>query len=168
MVLNDGAPLPAAFRNFRPGLKVPWSGRRHWAAPAPAFGRPPPELERLGQSRRPLGRLVRFRLHLAGADALLLRAEPEARLIAARAGGSIIRFGKGKPNDPFYLRCAGRSCDGLVVDLLVGNVTPTRVELIGFLYALPLAARPLLAARPREAAPHYTPDASISIRKLKL
>ena len=168
MVLNDGAGLPAGFEAFRPGAKVAWSRRRHWAAPALAVATAPPRLEPLGERPHPLGRLIRFRLRSAGRDALLLRAEPDAALIAARAGGSVARFGRGKPDDPFQLRCNGRSCDGLVVDLLVGGPRPLAMTLIGFRHVLPPAARPLVTARPAAAAPHYTPDATISVTDIRL
>jgi hypothetical protein len=168
MVLNDGAALPDGYDGFRAGVEVPWSRRRHWAATAPSLALAAAGVERLGTARHPDGRWIRLRLRMAGHDSLLLRTEPGHRLVAVRLGRALTRFGRGRPGDPFYLRCSGRSCDGASLDLLVAGGRPVPATLVGFRYALPAAARPLLAARPARAAPHYIPDASITVTELEL
>jgi hypothetical protein len=168
LVVNDGAALPPGFSGFEPGVKISWSSRRRWAAPAPLLPMPAPMLERLGETVTPLGRHIRLRFHASGNDALILRAESDAGFIAVRAGGAITRFGLAGPKDVFALRCSGRYCDRLVVDLLLRSRAPVSAKLIGLRYTLPAQARALLAARPADAAPQYTPDATVSVVPTRL
>jgi hypothetical protein len=168
MVVNDGAPLPAAYSNFAKGVKVPWSSRRRWAAPAPLLPVAAPILEGVGEHVTPLGRRLRLRLHASGNDAVILRAGKDAHFIAARAGGAEARFGRGKGEEAYSLRCNGRACDGLVIDLLVGSRAPVPAKLIGIRYALPPSAKPLSTARPALAAPQYSPDSTLTVTDLRL
>jgi hypothetical protein len=168
MAVNDGAALPAGYGRFREGKKVAWSTRKRWAAPAPLVESGMPAIERLSERRHPLGRIVTLRLHAGGNDALLLSGGKDSAFLAAEAGGAIARFGPGKAKDDYRLRCAGRSCDGLVVRLLIGRSRPVEARLIGFRFALPAAAAPLLAARPRTSAPQYTPDQTVSVASVRL
>ena len=168
MVVNDGARLPSAFSGYREGVKVPWSSRKRWTAPAPLLPTAAPWIERVGETATTLGRRIRLRLHMAGNDSLILRGDRKAGFIAAAAGGSVARFGRGKADDAFSLRCNGRSCEGLTVDLLVAGRDRVRAKLIGLLYALPAQAIPLVRARPADAAPQYSPDATLSVRDMML
>ena len=123
----------------------------------------------MGESLAPGGgRLIRFRIASQGADQVVLRAEPSSGLEAVRIAGSLGRFGAGGKQDPFFVRCAGRSCDGAVMDLLVGRAGPLDLTLIGIRFGLPAAAAPLLAARPVAAQPQYSPDSSYAIDRLRL
>ncbi|MEA3054116.1 MAG: hypothetical protein QOG72_3019 [Sphingomonadales bacterium] len=169
LVINDGAPLPAGFGTaFERGVEVPWSGRKRWAAPAP--GRPiePPRVEVVAQRATAAGRLLTLRLATNGAETVLLRAKPEAGLLAVRAGGRVRRFGGSRPRDDYVLRCLGRSCDGVRIELLVGARTPVEAIVMGVRSGLPAAAAPLVRARPRLAAPQYSPDSSIAEGKVLL
>ena len=168
MVVNDGAPLPAAFAAFEGGLEVPWSSRDRWAAPAPKLKLQPPALEKIGEQETPGGRLVRLRLRTGGAETVMLRAEPEADLRALGAGGSVHRFGAGDAEDDYLFRCHGRSCDGLTVSLHTGSRKPVEATLIGISSGLPPQARPLVAARPADAAPQYGADSTVTASKLRL
>jgi hypothetical protein len=62
------------------------------------------------------------------------------------------------------LRCSGRTCDGLQVEVLLGSTAPVRAELFATRFALPAEGRPLAAARPANAHPQYAPDSSIRRR----
>jgi hypothetical protein len=168
MIVNDGAPLPTTLAGYRQGVKVAWSTRKRWVAPAPVLPLTAPAFDRLSEVTTPFGRRIRLRLRVAGHDALMLRAGPEGQFLAARAGGSIARFGQGKADAPFTLRCAGRSCNGLVVDLHVANRRSIPATLIGTRFALPEQALPLKRARPSVAAPQYTSDASYYIVRTTL
>jgi hypothetical protein len=168
MVVNDGARLPAGYSGYAKGVKVPWSSRRRWSGPAPLLPIKAPMLERLGETATPLGRRIRLRLHASGHDALMLRADQGARFIVAQAGGAVARFGRGKGDEAYSLRCNGRACDGLVVELLLGSRASATAKLIGIRFGLPEAGRPLVAARPALAAPQYSPDAIISVVDLRL
>jgi hypothetical protein len=168
LVVGDGAPLPDAFTGFRKGVEMPWSTRKRWAAAAPDLPVVPPSLETLATRPVATSRLLTLRLHANGAEQIVLRAEANAGLLAVRAGGSLRRFGKGQAKDPFFLRCHGRSCDGLVLDLLVAGSAPVDVTAAGIRSGLPAAAAPLLRARPANAAPQYSPDATIALDKIRL
>jgi hypothetical protein len=99
---------------------------------------------------------------------VLLRAEPEAGFVAARAGGTVRRYGAGGKKDDFILRCVGRSCDGMRIDLLLSAKAPFEAILVGVRAGLPAAAAPLVRARPALAAPQYSPDSTIALTKVRL
>lgn len=172
LIADDGAPLPSGFPDrarFRKDIEIPWSTAKRRAAPAPALPLAPPRAEKLDeQALADGGRLIRLRLAGEGADQILLRAEPGSGLIGARIAGSNARFGAGKRTDPFFIRCAGRSCDGAVMDLVVGRPGPLAMTLIGIRFGLPPAAAPLVAARPALAEPQYSPDSSFAVDRVQL
>jgi len=167
-VANDGAPLPAAFPGAWTRDPVPWSSAPRWTATAPSLPVGVPSLELLSQREAPGGRLVTVRIAGAGFDSVALRMPPGAVLRSVRAGAFTRPFGEGGNTDPWYLRCVGRSCDGATFEILVGGRTPIEVTLIGAASALPEAARPLLAARPRLARPQYSADSTIVTRRFRL
>jgi hypothetical protein len=160
LVINDGAPLPAGFGTaFRPGTEVPWSARRRWAAPAP--------IQILAERATAQGRLLTLRLVMNGAEALFLRARPEAGFRAVRAGGGVMAFGGGGGKDDFVLRCLGRSCDGMRIELLLAAAPKVEATVIGTRSGLPAGAEHLLRSRPRLGAPQYSPDSSITVGKTR-
>lgn len=171
MVVNDGARLPERFRSvgtWASDTEVPWSTRkRHAVATRVSAAVPMPAVDLIGQRRLGQGRQVAFRLRANGADTVLLRAPPDARLIAARIGGALHRFGKGAEDAPFIVRCQGRSCDGAKIDVVAANRRPIEWTLMGLTSGLPAAAAPLVAARPVTATAQYTPDQSVSVTKFK-
>lgn len=169
-VLNDGAPLPDAFAATAPwrrGSEVPWGPARRWTAPAPATPSDAPSLTLVSQREVPEGRIVTLRIESPGAQSVVLRAPPEVRLEAASAGGFTRPVGRLSETDPYLIRCAGRSCDGAVVTLLLESRAPAEWTAIGWYEGLPPAARPLLAARPRHARPQYSPDGTVAYRRFR-
>ncbi|HEX8192906.1 MAG TPA: M20/M25/M40 family metallo-hydrolase [Allosphingosinicella sp.] len=170
-ILNDGAPLPEAYRSLAPweasAGTVPWGTARRWKAPAPALPAPEPAAEMLGARQTANGRVVSLRIRTGGAETILLRAPPEADVRSVRAGGFVRPMGRGGREDPFFIRCQGRSCDGAVFDILIGGREPVEWLLIGSSASLPQAAAPLVAARPAFARPQYSPDSTISTRRLR-
>ena len=169
LVVNDGAPLPAGFgAAFERGVEVPWSGRKRWAAKAAGIPTDPPRIDKLAERVVPQGRLLTLRLAANGAETILLRAKPEAGFLAARAGAETVRFGRGNDKDDRVLRCFGRSCDGLQIELLVGPESPVEAIVMGIRPGLPAAAEPLVRARPSLAAPQYSPDSTIAVGKVRL
>jgi hypothetical protein len=168
-VVNDGAALPERFQamgEWRRG-KLPWSPReRSWR---PAEGKASvPEIERLSDKRTERGRTVSLRLRPMGADTVLLRLPPQAQARAVRAGASERVIGRGHAKDPYFVRCHGRSCDGLRIDLLLAQPEPIDAMIIGITSGLPDAAAPLVAARPAHAAPQYAPDSTIGMARIRL
>jgi hypothetical protein len=169
MVYHDRGDLPAAFGDLERNVEVPWSSYRRWARPLQGPPLSPPVLEKLIERRTPAGRMVRLRLRTEGAEVVRLRAEPEADLRAVKAGAAPLRrFGKGDDEEDYGFRCHGRSCDGLVFDLLLGPNAPVEFTVMGVSSGLPAAATPFVAARPKLAQPQYGADATIALRRLKI
>lgn len=169
LIVNDGAPLPGSLEPlaFDTRTKVNWSGRPRWAASAPAALAEPATVAVLASTTTNAGRRVNLRLQARGAETVTLRAPPDARVIEVRAGGSVARPGTGKPNEPWVVRCHGRACDGLRLDLQVTGA-PAVWQVIGMRAALPAAAAPILATRPAHAQPQYSPDSSLTTTRIRL
>jgi hypothetical protein len=172
LVVNDGAPLPAGYDVAGPWerrAEVPWSTRPRWQAAAP--GRlAPPTATVLAEQAEASGRRLSLRIHSNGYHGIALRAPASAAaVVTASVNGSGRRFGPpAKPKEPFQIRCEGRSCDGMVVELLIRNREKMEWTLVGTQPGLPPEAAPLVMARPPDAASQYTPDASIAVARLRL
>jgi hypothetical protein len=168
LLVHDGTPLPASLGKFAAGVEVPWSSRPRRAAPGPALPVPSPLLTKVSQTRVGAGRLLTLRLASAGADTWWLRAPAAAQLRSVRLNGEARSFGKGKGEDDFVLRCHGRRCEGATLELLIGNPAPVEMTMSAMRRGLPAAAAPLLRARPSNAAPQYSPDATYSVVRTRL
>jgi hypothetical protein len=170
-VYGDGAQLPAEYRAMGEWRRdtVLYARRLRWLLPAPVENVPSPTLVRLGERRAQGGRIVAFQVAMNGWDGIVLNAPPEAQLRAMSAGGTVRTFGPGNsPEDRYVIRCAGRSCDGLRFDLLVGSAAPVEALVIGNRSGLPTTAAPLLRSRPANARPQYVPDASYVLTPVRL
>lgn len=170
-VMHDGAPLPGAFTGLgkaEKGLEVPWSTRKRWAFPAPSLPLPAPALERIGEMPTEGGRIVSLRLAANGAQVVRLRFEPDAGLRSVRAGGSARRFGEGGDEDDYVLRCHGRACDGLRIDIHLAGTGPVEAVLVGTRSGLPAEALPLVESRPVLASPQYVADSSIAVAMVRI
>ena len=165
-VNNDGAPVPFAADWTR--AELPHSLRKRWAAPAPAIPVDAPVVE--VAARRPVegGRRLTLRLRTNGAESVTLIAPPDAALRAAGAPGFVRPFGPGGPDDRYAVRCVGRSCDGAVIDVVIGRADPVEFTVIGTRAGLPEAAAALVAARPALARPQYAPDTTLSVTRVKM
>jgi hypothetical protein len=170
MVMHDGAALPDAFTALgraEKGRDVPWSTRERWAFPAPLLPFEAPGLERIGERASGGGRTVSLRLLTRGAQVVRLRFKPEAGLVAVRAGGTLRRFGKGDRDEDYVLRCHGRSCDGLRIDLRLAGPEPVEAILVGTRSGLPAEAKALVRSRPALASPQYIADSSIAVATVR-
>lgn len=163
-VNNDGAPVP--FEAAWERTEFPYATRRRWAAPAPAVPIPAPAATVVAQGRN--GGLRRFRIRLAanGAENIILIAPPEAALYAGGSGNFMARYEGDQPR--YLLRCAGRACDGALVDLVVAGRGRHDIILVGTRSGLPSAASELMRARPANARPQYGADSTIAIGRLRL
>jgi hypothetical protein len=167
MAVNDGAPLPAGFAaagRFQPNVKVPYSTRWRWAAPAPLLPAPMPAIETLADTSALGQRLLTLRIRSNGAQTVVLSAPASAGLRAVRAGDSGVRF---SGNDPFSIRCQGRSCDGMTIRILAAVGRPIDWTMTAIASGLPSEAAPLVVARPANAQPQYGPDATIAIARVR-
>jgi len=160
-VNNDGAPVPfdAAWER----AELPYTTRRRWVAAAPAASVAAPAVELV--AREPAGNGVRLRLRLRmnGATSVTLIAPATAPILAGGTGAFVRRFGPGKPEDRYSLRCVGRACDGAEFSLLLARPDPFRLTLIGSRPGLPPQAAALVRTRPTLARPQYGPDSTITI-----
>ena len=77
--------------------------------------------------------MLALRIAAGGAEQVVLRAEPSIWLQAARIGESAAPFGEGNGKEPYFLRCAGRSCDGATLVLVFNSREVLRLTVIGIL-----------------------------------
>jgi hypothetical protein len=113
------------------------------------------------------GRRIRLRLQPNGADSVALIAPAGAAVAGLGIPGQVRAIDVRKAKGPYSLTCTGRSCNGQVVELLVGP-EPVKLQVVGTRWALPAAAAPLVAARPANARPQYLPDSTITIERIRI
>jgi hypothetical protein len=163
-VNNDGAPVPYAADWQR--AEFPYTTRRRWAAPAPASPVPAPTATVIAQQTVAGGRRLRLRLAANGAEAVALIAGRGANIRAAGTGATLQSYGEDQAH--YYLRCAGRACDGAELNLVIGGTRPVDFTIVGTRSGLPPQAAPLVRARPELARPQYGPDSTIAIGRVRL
>ncbi|WP_166036939.1 M20/M25/M40 family metallo-hydrolase [Sphingosinicella sp. YJ22] len=147
--------------------ELPYSSRRRWTLAAPALPVPAPAIEAVSAPAAE-GRLVTLTLRANGSNSVALRLPPEVRLLRAGMPGQALPVGEGAEDSPSWVRCVGRSCDGMRLELLLGNAEPVDAQLIGTRAGLPREAQPLVAARPANSRPQYGPDSTIAIARVRL
>lgn len=168
-VINDRKALPPAwdrFGDWRLGT-LPFSPRERWVAPAPLVaGLAPARLIPVEGRTVAGGRLVRFRIEANGSNTLELSAPAGADVRGLGVPGHlrrVARAGSGR----YRLTCTGRSCDGQVVELLLGP-QPIDLLLVDTRWSLPPVAAPLKAAQPANARAQYVPDSTLLVSRLKV
>jgi hypothetical protein len=163
-IANDGVPLAPAYGGGWKRTEVPYSISKRWIRPAPKLPDIlPPTATVLWTAAAGDRRRVRLRLQANGADSIAVVMPKDARILAGGAPGSVRRMPAGKSEDEYAVRCTGRSCDGLALDLLIAKKQPVNAKLIGTRFGLPAQGRPLVAARPRNAQPQYSTDSIVTI-----
>lgn len=170
-VLNDDAPLPDRFDAVGQWTlgELPQSERKRWLANAPpAPGVAPPSVQVVGAAPAPGGRRVRVRLAANGAESVSLVAPKDADVRAAGTGAFVRPIAREGDDGQYVIRCFGRSCDGLMLDLVIGKAQPVEFILVGWRPGLPASARPLVAARPKNARPQYTADGTLALARIRL
>lgn len=168
-VVNDRNALPSSWRRFgdwRFGT-LPFSPRGRWIAPAPVVaGLTPARLIPTERLASPGGRLARLRIEANGSNALELSMPSDADVRGLGVPGQLRRPAK-SGSGRYRLTCTGRSCDGQVVDLLLGP-KPVELLLVDTRWSLPPAAAPLKAAQPANARAQYVPDSTVLVSRLKV
>ena len=166
-VVNDRKPLPAAYRSSGPWQRgeLPFSDRPRWIASAPAEpqGRAP-DVKLLAMARYGSERSASLQLSANNNDYVELIAPPDARIRTAGIDGFIRPLDQSE-DGKFFVSCFGRSCDGLKIELRIGQAKPVEFLILGGRLPLPPRAATLIAARPRFARPQYTRDESIAFRR---
>jgi hypothetical protein len=129
---------------------------------------PAPTVSVVGQQPVGGGRLLRLRIAANGAESVALIAPADARLRSAGSGSFVRPFGPNEGNDRYAIRCAGRACDGALIDVVIGSLAPVEFTIVGTRSGLPAVAAPLVRARPQNARPQYGPDATIAVVRVRL
>jgi hypothetical protein len=169
-VLNDHAPLPktyAAAGKWNFGT-LPSSERKRWLADAPVFPIAAPVVEVIGSEMTAMGRRVRVRITANGAESVQLLSKKGADIVAAGAPGFTPPIDLDADEGRTAVRCFGRSCNGAIIELMIGNREPLEISVWGWRPALPVQAAPLAAARPRFARPQYVADGSTTVQTITL
>jgi len=167
-IATKQAPLPEHFPGSWRKDTLPYNGRTRWVAKAPLIATPVAAARLVASQPAASGRRIRIALSPGGGDAVAIRFPESAEVIALGLPGEPVRVpADGQPSKA-ALRCTGRSCDGLVIEALLGNPRPVTVELYSTRFGLPLQAAPLLRARPPNAIPQYAPDSTITRSHAKL
>jgi hypothetical protein len=167
-IATKQAPLPDAFPGRWEKGVLPHNGRTRWLSPAPLAATPVPAARLIASKPFGAGRRIQLALSPGGGDTVSIRFPEKAGLLAIGLPGRPVPIpAKGEPDKP-ALRCAGRSCDGLVIDAVLANRSPVTVELFATRYSLPPPGAALEAARPRNAIPQYSPDQSVTLHRIKL
>ena len=164
-VASKQAPLPGGWdRGKWRDAVMPHSGRRRWVTRAPAIDVPRPMIRLLSSVSDGKGRRVRLAIGRGGGDAVALKFAKHVPLIAMGLPGRSRLISRAAEPGSAFLRCTGRACDGLVLELRLGDRRQVKAELIGTRFALPREGMAFAAARPSRSHPQYAPDSSVRIR----
>jgi len=167
-IASKQAPLPATFPGKWHKGVLPHNGRTRWITEAPLAATPVPAARLISSERAGAGRRIQLVLSPAGGDAVSIRFPENTKLIAIGLPGHAVPVpAKGDP-DKAALRCAGRSCEGLEIEVVLGDRAPLIAELFATRYTLPPQGAAIEAARPANAIPQYSPDQSVTLHRIRL
>jgi hypothetical protein len=167
-VATKQAPLPSNFPGHWSKAVLPYNARTRWVAAAPLLPTPVPVARVVVSEPNGAGRRVRLVLSPGGGNAISIRFAKNAKLIAIGLPGAAIAIpAKGEP-EKALLRCTGRSCDGLQIEIVLGDTRPIDAEVFSTRFGLPPLGGPLIAARPANAIPQYAPDQTITMAHIRL
>jgi hypothetical protein len=168
-ILNDAAPLPAAFDPIGKWERgtLPLSDRPRWIANAQVGSEVAPSVQLLGEVRKNSQRTLTIRLSANGNERIGLIAPKDAKISSAGAPGFVRPIDEAQ-GGKYSVDCFGRSCDGLTLQLTTGSLKPIEFLVLGGRGQLPPSANPLLAARPKFARPQYNRDETITFARVKL
>ena len=170
-VLNDGRRLPPPMERMArwQGGKLDFSQRSRALAPAPPLrGLEPASIQPLEVVRNGDERSIRLRLRANGAERILLVAPAEAHIRAAGAAGFIRAIADEDSSAKYTISCAGRSCDGAELTIVLDQPKPVIFTVVGSTNGLPPSAAPLLRARPPFTRPQYVPDETLTVTHVSL
>ena len=165
-VASKQAPLPEGWGRFGPwrGAEMAYNGRRRWIAPAPTIEVPRPTIRLLSSTADGNGRVVRLAIGRGGGDSVTIKFDKKIGVVAMGLPGKLRSLPRDAEPGPSFLRCTGRACDGLELEVRLADRKPVKAEVIGARFGLPAEGQPLAAARPANAHQQYAPDSSIRIR----
>ena len=169
-IATKQAPLPDTFARFGPWRSgpLPYNKRPRWLAQAPLMEGARGGLTLLANTPGKGDRLIRLRLDRAGADSILVRFDEKTPVLAMGLPGHPNAIDPKAEKGPSILRCSGRRCDGLEVEIVLGTTKPVLAMLVATRFAPPPEAAPLIAAMPRDAQPQYNPHSQTRVRAVRL
>ena len=165
-VASKQAPLPESWSRFGAwrAAVMPHNGRRRWITDAPTIDVPRPAIRLLSSRPSGKGRIVQLAIGRGGNDAVSLKFDKRVAVVAMGLPGRMRSIPRDAEPGPAFLRCTGRSCDGLILEVRLADRKKVKAELIGTRFGLPDEGKPLAAARPANTHPQYAPDSNIRIR----
>jgi Peptidase family M28 len=167
-IATKQAPLPANYPGKWDTGVLPYNGRTRWIMTAPLLRTPVASVRIVANEPSGAGRRLRLLLSAGGGNIVSIRFPKDARVLALGLAGAALPIpAKGEPEKPL-LRCTGRSCEGLRIEVLLGDRKPVVAELFSTRFGLPPEGQPLVAARPRNAIPQYAPDQTITRSLVRL
>ena len=124
---------------------------------------PSAALEVLSEEQTELGRLLRVRMDLQGADSVSLTASDELKITGVGFGGTTYEF---DPEKRFGFSCYGRSCDGAVMDIVL--VGEGEMNTFNVFNHLPVEMQPLSDQLPRGYGPVHQGEQTFVIGRAQL
>lgn len=167
-IATKQAPLPANFPGAWHKGELPYNGRPRWIATAPLLATPMPQARVIANEPAGSGRRIRLALSTGGADTIAIRFPANAKVRALGLPGAAVRIPTEGDTQKALLRCTGRSCDGLRIEVLFDDTNPVAAELFATRFGLPPQGQKLEAARPHNSQPQYSPDETITRAITKL
>jgi len=160
-VLDDAAPLPRGFAGQWKRGELSFSDGSRWLSEAPSDpARKAPNVQLISETKAGNERTLALRLAVNGNDRVKLIAPADALIRSAGVSGFVRPINQNEEGK-YFIECFGRSCDGLTLQLTIGQLKPIQFLVLGSKAPLPPSAAPLIAARPRFARPQYNRDESI-------
>lgn len=156
-----------------PARRFPWSGRRAFAAPAPALGLSPPALDVLssrtdGEARRVTARLRSPR----GAPVALLVLPPGLEVASLSMNGLAVPAPAPKAlraRGGFRVHgCVALPPEGVSIELVVRGGGPVEAVVLDESPGLPAEAATLVAGRPPTAVPWSEGDVTLASARVRL
>jgi hypothetical protein len=167
-VASKQAPLPGSFPGEWHKGVLPYNGRTRWIADAPLIDTPVPGARLISSNPVGRGRRVRIALSTGGGDAVTIRFAEKTRIVSLGLPGAVEAVPvKGDPKKA-SLRCSGRSCDDFVFEAVLADQAPLHAELFSYRFGLSPEGQKLAAGRPKNAVPQYSPDESVTMKRLTL
>jgi hypothetical protein len=165
-VLNDGRRLPASMERMAKWSagKLDFSQRMRALAPAPPLKNiGPASIQPVEVVRNGAERTIRLRLRANGAERILLVAPSDAHIRAAGAEAFVRTIADQDSSGKYTIDCTGRSCDGAELTIVMDQLKPIDITVVGSRNGLPASAAPLVRSRPPYARPQYVPDETLTV-----
>ena len=166
-IASKQAPLPASFHGeWKKGV-LPFNGRGRWISQAPLLGTPTPDARLISNEPAGKGRRIRIALSPGGGDAVTIRFAEATKLLALGLPAAPETIAAKAQPAKAMLRCSGRSCEGFVIEAVLADRAPVEAELFSYRFSLPPEGKALQAARPRNAIPQYSPDETVTLKRVR-